>query len=156
MQRKSLMTFENWYFRLRAILDYNSEDRAIRARDDLERDFKSKRNKFYTYPGLVSCKSIQPIREATEAKIEQDSRCVLVANLHLKVTEYHLRKLFKACGTIKDIEQEWHCRVKMGYAYVEFKDPESVVSALELNGSTLMGYEILVERKISEKMAITR
>lgn len=116
----------------------------------------SSETEFNIYPGIVSCKSIRGIRTAEEARIKRDSLCVLVANLHLRATDCQLRQHFEACGSIRDIELNFCCDIQMGYAYIEFTDPTSVVSALALNGSTFKGFEIWVERKITEKMADVR
>jgi len=77
-----------------------------------------------------------------------------IKSLYANKAQNKLRAHFKGCGEVAEIraptDQNRRDRLK-GFAFVEFKAPESVEKALELNGQKLEGTEISLEITKYEK-----
>eukprot|EP00873_Tetraselmis_striata_P021137 jgi/Tetstr1/441401/TSEL_029648.t1 len=104
---------------------------------------------------LVSAQKeiVQDLRmmSPTAAKLEVDTRSVVVQNVHFSANEHVVGAHFITVGQIKrvTIAKDKLSRAPKGYAYIEFFTPAQASKALALSGSLLLGRPIKVVMKES-------
>lgn len=88
--------------------------------------------------------------EADELKrIESDQRSIYIGNVNYTATDDDLLELFAACGEIERVKigvDKWTKKPK-GFAYMEFKEKDSVELAITLDGEMLKDRPIKVSHK---------
>lgn len=88
-------------------------------------------------------------REIAEMEIQHDdSQTVFVTNLAFSATESDIREKFSACGEVSDVRiiKSSYTGKPKGYAYVDFAMEESVLRAISLAGTQLLGRTINVQK----------
>eukprot|EP01130_Rhizamoeba_saxonica_P009823 TRINITY_DN400_c0_g1_i1.p1 TRINITY_DN400_c0_g1~~TRINITY_DN400_c0_g1_i1.p1 ORF type:complete len:176 (-),score=48.64 TRINITY_DN400_c0_g1_i1:70-597(-) len=91
-------------------------------------------------------------------KPEIDSRSVFVGNVDFSTSADELESHFEACGSMVRVNimvDKWTGKPK-GYAYIEFKNKESVANAVELNESNFKGRVLKVMPKRTNKPGMGR
>ncbi|XP_057295311.1 squamous cell carcinoma antigen recognized by T-cells 3-like isoform X2 [Hydractinia symbiolongicarpus] len=77
---------------------------------------------------------------------------IFLSNLLFTVDEMHLRSMFEECGEIETIRIIVNKAGKSkGYAYLQFKNKESVAEALKLDRETLLGRPVFVSECVDKK-----
>ena len=91
--------------------------------------------------------------EEEQKKLERTYRTVQVYNLNLRADERDIFEFFRPAGDIVDIRiiKDRISRKSKGFAYVEFKERESVMAALGLSQQPLMGQPVMVKMSEAEK-----
>uniref|UniRef100_A0A7S0RKZ5 RRM domain-containing protein n=1 Tax=Chlamydomonas leiostraca TaxID=1034604 RepID=A0A7S0RKZ5_9CHLO len=123
-------------------------DRGRDRRDD--RDFgRGNRGRDRT-PDAVR---IQREKEQELKDLERTVRTIMVMNLNLRAEERDIFEFFVKAGGINDIKliRDKNTKRSKGIAYVEFATVESAISALTLNGQTLLSMPVLVKPSEAEK-----
>lgn len=82
-------------------------------------------------------------------KKDTDARSIYVGNVDYGATPEELQQHFQACGTINriTIAVNKYTQTPMGYAYIEFAEPQLVAQALVLNGSMFRGRPLKIVPK---------
>jgi len=78
-----------------------------------------------------------------------DSKSIYVGNVDYSTTAEELMEFFQSCGTVNRITipcNKWSGHPK-GYAYIEFKDQDSVVNTMILNDTTFKGRPLKISPK---------
>jgi len=78
----------------------------------------------------------------------EHKKCLFIGNLPFKITEEEIHQHFIGCGEIDDIRivRDKATGLGKGFAYVKFKNTESVMFGLKLNSSKLNGRALRVSR----------
>ncbi|KAF2199373.1 splicing factor, CC1-like protein [Delitschia confertaspora ATCC 74209] len=95
----------------------------------------------------------KPKKDPEPTDDERDRRTVFVQQLAARLRTRELEHFFTKIGPVKEaqiVKDRVSGRSK-GVGYVEFKDEESVVKALELTGQKLLGIPIIVQLTEAEK-----
>lgn len=81
-----------------------------------------------------------------------------ISQVDYNATGEELNQYFHECGTINRVTIMCHKATGQpkGYAYIEFKERESVQNALILNGSVFRGRELKVIEKRTNIPGVTR
>lgn len=84
---------------------------------------------------------------------ERDARTVFCMQLSQRIRARDLEEFFSSVGKVQDVRLISCNKTRRfkGIAYVEFKDPESVMLALGLSGQKLLGVPIVVQHTQAEK-----
>ena len=85
----------------------------------------------------------------TAAESSPDTRSIYVKNVEYRTQPGELKEHFANCGTITRVTvfKDPVTGHPLGYAYLEFAEPEAVEKALKLNDSLFKGRQIKVEHK---------
>lgn len=78
----------------------------------------------------------------------QDERSIYVGNVDYSTTNEELQAFFVSCGVVVRVtilNDKW--TGPKGYAYVEFKEPESVLNAMILNETPFKGRQLKISPK---------
>eukprot|EP00096_Caligus_rogercresseyi_P014487 TRINITY_DN69_c0_g1_i4.p1 TRINITY_DN69_c0_g1~~TRINITY_DN69_c0_g1_i4.p1 ORF type:complete len:213 (-),score=85.64 TRINITY_DN69_c0_g1_i4:1435-2073(-) len=92
-----------------------------------------------------------------EEKVQVDARSVYVGNVDYGSTAEELEQHFHGCGSINRVTilcNKYDCHPK-GFAYVEFTENVSVVTAMALDDSLFRGRQIKVMPKRTNKPGLT-
>lgn len=92
-----------------------------------------------------------------EEKIEADSRSIYVGNVDYGATAEELEQHFHGCGSVNRVTilcDKFSGHPK-GFAYVEFADKDSVVTAMALDESLFRGRQIKVNPKRTNRPGIS-
>ncbi|XP_076449720.1 polyadenylate-binding protein 2-like [Babylonia areolata] len=92
-----------------------------------------------------------------EEKIEADARSIYVGNVDYGATAEELEQHFHGCGSVNRVTilcDKFSGHPK-GFAYVEFADKDSVVTAMALDDSLFRGRQIKVNPKRTNRPGIS-
>eukprot|EP00808_Paulinella_micropora_P027014 g34078.t1 len=85
---------------------------------------------------------------ATQNGPEVDSRSIYVGNVDYSTTPAELAEFFKSCGTVNRVTiRSDKFGTPKGFAYVEFKEQDSVVNAMILNETEFKGRPLKISPK---------
>lgn len=90
--------------------------------------------------------------------VERDqSKAVFVGNLSFKLEEDAVRSHFEKCGKIEDVRivRDSNTGMGKGFCYVNFTDKNSVVLAMEMNGTELAGRQLRVNKSVRNPKTTT-
>lgn len=92
-----------------------------------------------------------------EEKIEADSRSIYVGNVDYGATAEELEQHFHGCGSVNRVTIlcDKYSGHPKGFAYVEFADKDSVVTAMALDESLFRGRQIKVSPKRTNRPGIS-
>ena len=132
-------------------------DRRDRDRDRRHREIRRSRSR--SPPRRRRPRTPSPSPDArTMAEREQeealrDDLTVLVQRIHPRADDFEIFEFFSQAGAVKDIRliRDQRSGKSKGVGYVEFKDVESVMKALALNGIAFRGQPLLVQASMAEK-----
>jgi len=95
--------------------------------------------------------------EKEEVKKVDDDRSVFLSNLLFTVDEPQIQQMFQECGAIETIRIIVNRVGKSkGYAYLQFKEKESVAKALEKDRTNLSGRPVFVSECVDKKERPTK
>ncbi|PVD20528.1 hypothetical protein C0Q70_18684 [Pomacea canaliculata] len=92
-----------------------------------------------------------------EEKIEADSRSIYVGNVDYGATAEELEQHFHGCGSVNRVTIlcDKYSGHPKGFAYVEFADKDSVVTAMAMDESLFRGRQIKVMPKRTNRPGIS-
>ncbi|KAG1670647.1 Polyadenylate-binding protein 2 [Nymphon striatum] len=98
-----------------------------------------------------------PLNLSFEEKMEVDSRSVFVGNVDYGATAEELEQHFHGCGSINRVTIlcDKYSGHPKGFAYVEFGDKDSTITAMALDESLFRGRQIKVVTKRTNKPGIS-
>lgn len=75
-----------------------------------------------------------------------------VKNLPYDVTEKQVGDKFRSCGRIKDIRFSYNSVNKKfkGFCFIDFKEHQGLIKAVELNGKEFMGRKLFVDYEVKK------
>lgn len=121
----------------------HDRDRERDRRRDRDRESRSRRGR-----GRDHERSLSPVDF-----VERDRRTVFVQQLAARLRTHELTDFFERAGPVRDasiVKDKVSGRSK-GVAYVEFKDVDSVLKAINLTGEKLLGIPVIVQFTEAEK-----
>lgn len=88
--------------------------------------------------------------------IERDKRTIFVRQLAQKITSPIIQEFFEKAGPVRQVKMviDRITRKSKGFAYVEFRNPDSVQIALTFSGQKILGVPVIVEITETEKNRI--
>lgn len=127
--------------------------RRDRDRDrDYRRDDEHRRSNRHSRGGRSSRRySRSPSPEIDDS--DRDRRTVFVQQLSARLRTKELIRFFEKVGDVRDasiVKDKISGRSK-GVAYVEFRDQESVLKAIDMTGERLLGIPVIVQHTEAEK-----
>lgn len=89
-------------------------------------------------------------------EIERDKRTVFVRQLSQKITSPILQEFFEKAGPVRQVKMvlDRVSKRPKGFAYVEFRNPDSVQIAVTFTGQKILGVPVIVEITETEKNRI--
>lgn len=87
------------------------------------------------------------MRKADSMAVPENCRTIFVRNLPYDVSEEEVGNMFKPCGDIQSIRFVYnpHMNHFKGFCYIQFNETESVQRALNLNGKSIKGRNMIVD-----------
>lgn len=88
--------------------------------------------------------------------LERDRRTVFVRQLAQKITTPILEEFFEKAGPVRQVKMVMDkvTRRPKGFAFIEFRKPESVQIAISFTGQKILGVPVIVELTETEKNRI--
>nr|XP_043872675.1 RNA-binding protein 34 [Solea senegalensis] len=93
------------------------------------------------------------VDRVTDSSSHDHKRSVFVGNLSFEISELVFRRHFEPCGSVEAVRlvRDKNSGLGKGFGYVLFENADSVMLALELDGSALDGRSIRVKRSVKKE-----
>ncbi|XP_058496782.1 RNA-binding protein 34 [Solea solea] len=93
------------------------------------------------------------VDRVTDSSSHDHKRSVFVGNLSFEISEVVFRRHFEPCGSVEAVRlvRDKNSGLGKGFGYVLFENADSVMLALELDGSAMDGRSIRVKRSVKKE-----
>eukprot|EP01064_Diplonema_japonicum_P018655 TRINITY_DN27353_c0_g1_i1.p1 TRINITY_DN27353_c0_g1~~TRINITY_DN27353_c0_g1_i1.p1 ORF type:complete len:182 (+),score=57.39 TRINITY_DN27353_c0_g1_i1:77-622(+) len=116
--------------------------------DVLDKEIEEMRAKVSAMENQLSEQRTEVAQEQTE-RADEEVNSVYIGQVEYTATPQELHEHFATCGPVKRVTIlcNRHTGHPKGFAYMEFEEEESVLKAVELNGSEFKGRQLKVTPK---------